>query len=65
MPIMHVFMLEGRTEAQKAAFIAAVTIASQQTVDATPESVRVMITDLPAHNFGIAGQTAKQKGRGR
>jgi 4-oxalocrotonate tautomerase len=63
MPIMHVMMLEGRTDQQKEAFIAAVTEAAVRTVNATPESVRVMITDMPKQNFGIAGQSARARGR--
>jgi 4-oxalocrotonate tautomerase len=63
MPIMHVMMLEGRTDEQKEAFIAAVTEAAVRTVEATPESVRIMITDMPKQNFGIAGKSARARGR--
>jgi 4-oxalocrotonate tautomerase len=63
MPIMHVMMLEGRTDEQKEAFIAAVTEAAVQTVGVTPEAVRIMITDMPKQNFGIAGQSARARGR--
>jgi 4-oxalocrotonate tautomerase len=63
MPIMHVFMLEGRTDEQKEAFIQEVTEAAVRTVGAAPESVRIMITDMPKQNFGIAGQSARARGR--
>lgn len=59
MPIMQVFMLEGRTNEQKAAFIAAVTEAAVRTVAVKPEAVRIMITDMPKANFGIGGQSAE------
>lgn len=60
MPIMHVFMLEGRTDEQKANFIAEVTAAAERRVGVKPEAVRIMITDMPKPNFGIAGKPASQ-----
>ncbi len=63
MPVVHVFMLEGRTEEQKTKFIAEVSLAAERTVNAKPESVRVIITDVPKANFGIAGKSAKELGR--
>jgi len=60
MPIMQVFLLEGRTDDQKAALIAELTKAAVRTVDVKEESVRVIITDMPGQNFGIAGQSAKK-----
>ncbi len=55
MPIMQVFMVEGRTEQQKSDFIAAVTEAAVNSLKVPPESVRIMITDMPKANFGVAG----------
>lgn len=63
MPIIQAFLLEGRTEAQKAAFIEAVTEAASRTVDVKPESVRVIITEMPKTNFGIGGRSAADLGR--
>jgi len=63
MPIMHVHLIEGRTEEQKARLIDALTRATVDALDAPIESVRVVITEVPNTNFGIAGQTAKQRGR--
>lgn len=60
MPIMQVFILEGRTEEQKAAFIAAATEAAAAHLDAPADSVRIILTDMPLTNFGRAGKTAKQ-----
>jgi 4-oxalocrotonate tautomerase len=57
MPIMHVFMIEGRTDEEKARFIAEVTSAAERSIGAKPESVRIMITDMPKANFGVAGKT--------
>jgi len=59
MPIMQVFLVDGRTEEQKAKLIAALTEAAVTSIDAPVESVRVIITEMPNTDYGIAGKTAK------
>lgn len=61
MPIIQAFLLEGRSEEKKAAFIAAVTEAAVNSIGAPRESIRVIITEMPATDYGIAGQSFKQK----
>lgn len=63
MPIMHVHLIQGRTEEQKARLIEALTRAAVEALDAPIESVRVLLHEVPNTDFGIAGQTAKQRGR--
>ncbi|MGY2286904.1 2-hydroxymuconate tautomerase family protein [Pseudomonas gingeri] len=63
MPIMQVFLIEGRDEEQKARLIAALTEAVVESIQAPRESVRVIITEMPRTDFGIAGKTAKALGR--
>ncbi|NVZ99454.1 tautomerase family protein [Pseudomonas gingeri] len=63
MPIMQVFLIEGRDEEQKARLIAALTEAAVESIQAPRESVRVLITEVPKTDFGIAGKTAKALGR--
>lgn len=63
MPIMQVFLLEGRTEEQKRRLIGALTDAAVEAIDAPRESVRVLITEMPKSDFGIAGRTAADLGR--
>jgi 4-oxalocrotonate tautomerase len=58
MPIAHVSLIEGRTEAQKAALIAAVTKAIHDSIGAPIETVRVLIDEVPAAHWGIGGETA-------
>lgn len=62
MPITQAFLLEGRTQEQKAAFIEAVTDAAVRTVNVAPESVRVIITEMPKAHFGIGGRSAADLG---
>lgn len=61
MPIIQAFLLEGRSEEKKAAFIAAVTDAAVTSLGAPIESVRVIISEMPATDYGIAGKSFKQK----
>ncbi|WP_430231431.1 2-hydroxymuconate tautomerase [Paraburkholderia tropica] len=63
MPIMNVFLVEGRTDEQKAKLIAALTDAAIESIGAPRETVRVLITELPNTQFGIGGKTAKELGR--
>ncbi|KPN73431.1 MULTISPECIES: 4-oxalocrotonate tautomerase [Neisseria] len=63
MPIIQVHMMEGRTDEQKEAVIREVTEAMIRAVGAPKESVRVLINEMPKQHFGIAGESAKAKGR--
>lgn len=63
MPIVTVNLMEGRTEAQKAALIRELTDTVVRVLDAKPEQVRVLINDVPKTNYGIAGKTLKELGR--
>ncbi|OZC37029.1 2-hydroxymuconate tautomerase [Marinobacter vinifirmus] len=63
MPIAQINILEGRADEQKEALIHEVTDAIVRSLDAPVESVRVIINEMPKQHFGIAGQSAKQRGR--
>jgi 4-oxalocrotonate tautomerase len=60
---MQVFLIEGRTDEQKARLIRALTDAAVEAVGAPVETVRVMITEVPKAQFGIGGKTARELGR--
>ena len=61
--IIQVFMMEGRTEEQRARLIAALTDATVQSFGVTGQSVRVLLHDFPKMNVGIGGHSAKALGR--
>lgn len=63
MPFAQIFLIEGRTEEQKKAVIEKVTQALVEAVDAPEANVRVLITEVPKENWGIAGVSAKALGR--
>jgi 4-oxalocrotonate tautomerase len=63
MPFAQIYMIEGRTEAQKRAVIEKVSAALVEATGAPIANVRVWIQDVPKENWGIAGVSAKDLGR--
>ena len=63
MPIAHLHIMEGRSDEKKERLIAEVTEAICRSLDAKPESVRVIIQEMPKAHFGIGGVSAKKLGR--
>ncbi len=63
MPFAQIYMIEGRTEAQKRAVIEKVSAALVEATGTPIANVRVWIQDVPKENWGIAGVSAKDLGR--
>lgn len=63
MPVMQIYLIEGRTQEQKEAFITDVTDAAVNALGVDRSSVRVMFLDVPKTDYAIGGQTAKALGR--
>ncbi len=63
MPVMQIYLIEGRTQAQKEAFITEVTDAAVNALGVDRGSVRVMFLDVPRTDYAIGGQTAMALGR--
>lgn len=63
MPICQIHLLEGRTVEQKRLLIQKITEAMHEAIGARPESVRVILTEMPKEHFGIGGKTAGELGR--
>lgn len=61
--IIQVFMMDGRTEAQKTELIATLTEKTHETTETPVDSIRVLIFDMPKINVGIGGKSAKALGR--
>jgi 4-oxalocrotonate tautomerase len=57
MPNIEMFIVEGYSSEKKSELIAALTKATVDAVGAPIESVRVMLTEIPATEFGVAGVT--------
>jgi 4-oxalocrotonate tautomerase len=63
MPIANLQILQGREPPLKAALIHSVTAAIVDSLKVKPESVRVIITEVPPEHWGIGGVSAKELGR--
>ncbi len=63
MPIANLQILQGREPELKESLIRAVTAAIVDTLKVKPESVRVILTEVPAAHWGIGGISAKELGR--
>jgi 4-oxalocrotonate tautomerase len=61
MPIVQIDMLEGRDADQKRRLIRMVTDAICEALDARPETVRVIIREMRAEHYGIAGVSAAER----
>ena len=61
MPIIEMHMIEGRTEEQKKRVAAAVTAAVADSLDCSPETVRILITEHREHEFYVAGLSKPQR----
>jgi 4-oxalocrotonate tautomerase len=55
MPVVTVEMYEGRSEEQKQNLVEDITDAMVDNVDATPETLHVIIHDVPKENWGRDG----------
>lgn len=63
MPIIHVELIEGRSEEKIQRMIEAVTDTVSQTLEAPKESIRVIVAEVPKTRYAIGGVTAKKLGR--
>jgi 4-oxalocrotonate tautomerase len=62
-PLIHVEMLEGRSEEIKEQLIAELTDTTVSVLGVNRESIRVVLVDVPKSHWGIGGVTAKELGR--
>ncbi|OZI22289.1 4-oxalocrotonate tautomerase [Bordetella genomosp. 7] len=64
MALVVVRLIAGRTDAQKAALIAALSSAIHTSVNISQDDVRVILADVPKTDMGVAGGiTAQAAGR--
>jgi 4-oxalocrotonate tautomerase len=55
MPIIQIHLIEGRTVDQKRALVDKVTKAVCETVNVTPEHVKIILLDMARHDYATAG----------
>ena len=63
MPIIVAHILEGRPPELKTALIRNITEAVAKTLDAHPDSIRVIVSEMGKDEYGIGGKTARELGR--
>ncbi|PIQ81672.1 MAG: 4-oxalocrotonate tautomerase [Candidatus Omnitrophica bacterium CG11_big_fil_rev_8_21_14_0_20_64_10] len=56
MPVISVELFEGRSRAQKKAFVEAVTRAAEEILKTPREHVWITFTDRPKSDWGIGGK---------
>lgn len=61
MPLAQITLLEGSDDDRKRALIAGVTDAIASSLDLAPEAVRVLLTEIPAAHWGVAGRSIKDR----
>lgn len=61
MPIVQIELLEGRTLDQKRSLVEKVTQAISESIGAPPESVSIIIRDMPKDHYAKAGKLACDK----
>ena len=61
MPIIQVQLLEGRSIEQKRRFAEEVTAVACSCLNTLPEQVSIILNEMPASNFAIAGTLMADK----
>ena len=64
MPIITVTMVAGRDERQIRTLIEALTIAAHTAIDAPLESIRVVVSEVPATHFAAGNVTIEERRHG-
>jgi 4-oxalocrotonate tautomerase len=61
MPLIEIHLLEGRTDEQKKALLAAVTVAVRDSIGAPLDTIRVWVQEMSPRAFMSAGVLAADK----
>ena len=63
MPLVEVYMLEGRTDEQKEKLLTAITRAVQESIGAPLSTIRVWIQEFSPREYMLGGELAAHKKR--
>ena len=61
MPIVEMKIIEGRDQELKERLIENVTRTVSETLEVSPESVRVLIYEIPSTHWAIGGETVEKR----
>ncbi len=59
MPIVQIHLLEGQEEEKKRALVRSVTDAICSTLDAPPEKVRIILSEMSDTDYAVGGTLVK------
>lgn len=59
MPIIHVHVIEGRTDEQLNRLMERLTDAASESLNVKKEQVRVLIQEIPKKHWGVGGKPKK------
>ncbi len=63
MPIVQIHLLEGRDEEKKRRLVKEVTQAVCNALDAPPEKVRIILSEMADHHYAVGGVLVKDGGK--
>ena len=61
MPIVNIQLIEGRSVEKKRELVKKVTEAICESVDVTPDHVRIILNDMAKEDYAVAGQLIVDK----
>ncbi|MFN5540293.1 MAG: 2-hydroxymuconate tautomerase [Candidatus Melainabacteria bacterium] len=61
MPIVEIYLLEGRSEEQKRNLVKEVTEVICRTIQTEPEQVRIILSDMKKSDYSIGGVLISDK----
>jgi 4-oxalocrotonate tautomerase len=65
MPIVNIQIMQGRSEEKIRSLIARMTDMISEELDSPKDNIRVLVTEVPKTNWGIAGVTAADREKSR
>jgi len=61
MPILQIYLLEGRDMEKKKKLVEKVTQAVSESLDVKPEQVRIILSEMARENYAAAGKLFSEK----
>ena len=61
MPVLQVYLFEGRTVEQKANLMRNLTKAVAESLGSPAQNVRILIQDMPRHNYAVGGVSVQAR----
>lgn len=63
MPLLQVYLLEGRPAEKKRELLRRLTETTAEVLGAPPESIRVLVHEMSPDDWSVAGETMRERRR--